>query len=410
MSERLFIRLGKTSENSCSWLVWSEQEQEIIASGELPDAQSLASLSERAGNRPVDVLVPAASMTLTQIAVPESNQRQALKALPFMLEESIASDIDDMHFVVGTRQGENVNVIAVEHEQMQQWLAWLTDAGLKPKCMVPDCLALPLEEARWAIMSFGDEYLLRTGNGAGLSLPKTWADLALPKLVADSQLEQQDEQQDEQQAIDVACYSDDIQIETDDLILTSKPLDLPMMVLAKGILNAPVNLLSGLYKPKREYSKHLMLWRNAAIVFAVVIVLALVNKGLSISQLNKQTAALSAQSETIFKSVTPGVNRIVNIRSQMDSHLRSLQGQGGGAAFFEMLDTLKTSFQQVPQLKPTSIRFDANRNELRMQVVADNYEQLDKFKELVAKDYQLDGGAMNSNEDNVTSTLTLRSK
>jgi general secretion pathway protein L len=405
VSERLFIRLGKTSEHSCSWLVWSEQEQEIIASGELPDASSLASLTERVGNRPVDVLVPAASMTLTQIALPEKGQRQALKALPFMLEESLASDVDDMHFVVGPRQGENINVIAVEHQQMQQWLSWLSDAGLKAKRIVPDCLALPLEQCRWAIMSFGEEYLLRTGDGAGVSLPKSWASLALPKLLVDAQ-----QQVTDQQAIDVACYSDNIQIETPDLVLTAKPLELPMMVLAKGILHAPVNLLSGIYKPKREYSKQLILWRNAAVITGIVILLALVNKGLAISQLNQQTAELRSQSEAIFKTVSPGINRIVNIRSQMDSQLRSMQGQGGGAAFFEMLDGLKPAFTQVPQLKPTTLRFEANRNELRMQVTADNYAQLDKFKDIVAKDFQLDGGAMNSNDDSVTSTLTLRSK
>jgi general secretion pathway protein L len=153
-----------------------------------------------------------------------------------------------------------------------------------------------------------------------------------------------------------------------------------------------------------------MLWRNAAIMMVAVLVLALVNKGLAISQLNHQTAAMKIQSEAIFKSVAPSINRIVDIRSQINSQLRSMQGQGGGVAFFEMLDGLKPAFSSVPQLKPTSLRFDANRNELRMQVVADNYAQLDKFKEIVSKDFQLDGGAMNSNEDSVTSTLTLRSK
>jgi general secretion pathway protein L len=405
VSERLFIRLGKTAEHPCSWLVWSEQEQEIIASGELPDALSLNSLTARVGNRPVDVLVPAASMTLTKIAVPEKGQRQALKALPFMLEESIASDVDNMHFVVGTRHGDNVNVVAVEHQQMQLWLTWLMDAGLKAKRIVPDCLALPLEQCRWAIMSFGDEYLLRTGEGAGVSLPKAWTDLALPKLVAEAQKSAAIEQ-----SIDVACYSEGITFNDNYITLSPKPLELPMMVLAKGILNAPVNLLSGAYKPKREYSKHLMLWRNAAIIMVAVLVLALVNKGLAISQLNHQTAAMKIQSEAIFKSVAPSINRIVDIRSQINSQLRSMQGQGGGVAFFEMLDGLKPAFSSVPQLKPTSLRFDANRNELRMQVVADNYAQLDKFKEIVSKDFQLDGGAMNSNEDSVTSTLTLRSK
>ena len=401
MSERLFIRLGKSSEHPCSWLVWSEQEQEIIASGELSDAASLSTLAERAGNRPVDVLVPAANMTLTQIMLPEKGQRQALKALPYMLEESLATNVDNMHFVVGPREGEQLNVAAVAHEQMQIWLEWLHHAGLKVKRIVPDCLALPLEQCRWAAMSVGSEYLIRTSEGGGVSVPKAWSAFALPKLLTAAK-------PNDNESISVASYSDDIVFEG--VEINNKPLDLPMMVLAKGILNAPINLLSGIYKPKHEYSKQLLTWKNTAIVVMIAIVLALANKGIAIHQLNNQTTELQAQSEMIFKQAVPGVNRIVNMRSQMGSELRSMQGQGGGAEFFEMLDGLKPAFSKVPELKPNTLRYEANRNELRMQVTAKTYGQIDTFKELVSKDYLLEGGAMNSSEESVTSTLTLRNK
>jgi general secretion pathway protein L len=401
VSERLFIRLGKSSEHPCSWLVWSEQEQEIIASGELSDAASLSTLAERAGNRPVDVLVPAANMTLTQIMLPEKGQRQALKALPYMLEESLATNVDNMHFVVGPREGERLNVAAVAHEQMQIWLEWLHHAGLKVKRIVPDCLALPLEQCRWAAMSVGSEYLIRTSEGGGVSVPKAWSAFALPHLLTAAK-------PNDNESISVASYSDDIVFEG--VEINNKPLDLPMMVLAKGILNAPINLLSGIYKPKHEYSKQLLTWKNTAIVVMIAIVLALANKGIAIHQLNNQTAELQAQSEMIFKQAVPGVNRIVNMRSQMGSELRSMQGQGGGAVFFEMLDGLKPAFSKVPELKPNTLRYEANRNELRMQVTAKTYGQIDTFKELVSNDYLLEGGAMNSSEESVTSTLTLRNK
>ena len=396
MSERLFIRLGTNPEQACTWLVWSEQEQEIIASGELANAQALTSLAERAGNRPVDVLVPSSAITLTSVTLPEKGQRQALKALPFMLEETLANDVEDMHFVVGPRSGDRLSVAAVAHEQMQAWLAWLHQANLKVKRIVPDCLALPLEQCRWAAMAFGDECLLRTGAGQGQSIPNTWLPVALPMLIAK-----------EADGVTVASYTD---MQLDGVEMQSQPLDLPMLVLAKGILQAPMNLLSGAYTPKREYSKQLLQWKNAAIVVAVALLLAMVNKGLTIHQLNNQTAELKAQSEAIYQQVVPGNTRIVNLRSQLDSQLRSLQGKGGGAEFFIMLAKLQEAFKQVPDLKPNTLRFESARNELRMQITAKDYAQIEKFKEIVGRQFQLDGGAMNSSEDQVTSTLTLRSK
>ncbi|MGI2049069.1 type II secretion system protein GspL [Shewanella oncorhynchi] len=395
MSERLFIRLGRTAEQACSWLVWSEQEQEIIASGELANAQGLSTLTERAGNRPVDVLVPAAAMTLTSVHLPEKGQRQALKALPFMLEEALADDVDAMHFTVGPRDGDALSVVAVAHEQMQTWLSCLTEAGLKVKRIVPDCLALPLQECQWAAMNFGNELLLRTGLASGQSLPLPWLPIALEQL------------RPAQGEVSVASYTE---MQLEGVELKPQSLELPMLVLARGILHAPVNLLSGVYTPKREYSKQLMMWKSAAIVIAIACVLALVNKGLTIHQVNGQIADLKAQSESIYQQVIPGNSRIVNLRSQMESQLRALQGQGSGAEFFAMLDGLQDAFKQVPELKPNSLRFESARNEIRMQVSAKNYAQIEKFKEIVGRRFQLDGGTMNSGEEQVTSTLTLRSK
>lgn len=395
MSERLFIRLGRTAEQTCSWLVWSEQEQEIIASGELANAQGLSTLTERAGNRPIDVLVPASAMTLTSVNLPEKGQRQALKALPFMLEESIADDVDAMHFTVGPRDGDALSVIAVAHEQMQAWLNCLTEAGLKVKRIVPDCLALPLQECQWAAMNFGNELLLRTGLGTGQSLPLPWLPVAMKQLV------------DKEQQVSVASYTE---MALEGVELQPQPLDLPMLVLARGILHAPVNLLTGVYTPKREYSKQLLQWKNAAIVLVVTCLLALVSKGLTIYQVNGQITDLKAQSESIYQQVVPGNSRVVNLRSQMESQLRSLQGQGSGAEFFVMLHGLQDAFKQVPELKPSSIRFESARNEIRMQVIAKDYAQIEKFKEIVGRRFEIEGGTMNSGEDQVTSTLTLRSK
>ncbi|QDF76896.1 MULTISPECIES: type II secretion system protein GspL [Shewanella] len=396
MSERLFIRLGRSAEQSCSWLVWSEQEQEIIASGELSDAQGLSTLTERAGNRPVDILVPASAITLTSVQLPEKGQRQALKALPFMLEENLAENVDELHFVTGPRDGESLSVAVVAHEQMQTWLSWLSEAGIKARQLVPDCLALPLQECQWAAMKFGSDYLLRTSAGSGVSLDAAWFQAALPKLAV----------RQEETPITLANYSD---LEIQGVEVKPLPLDLPMLVLAKGILNAPLNLLSGIYTPKREYSKHLMVWRNAAIVVLVALVLALVNKGLNIHHMNVEREALQQQTADIFKQVM-GSSRIVNVRSQMESQLRTLQGAGGGVAFFTMLDDMAEGFNKVPDLKPTSLRFDSGRNELRMQITAKSYAQIEEFKEIISTRFNVDSGAMNSGEDEVTSTLTLRSK
>jgi general secretion pathway protein L len=67
--------------------------------------------------------------------------------------------------------------------------------------------------------------------------------------------------------------------------------------------------------------------------------------------------------------------------------------------FFEMLSGQQATFKQIPNLKPNSLRFESNHNEIRMQNTANSYAQIEQFKNLVSKDFHLDTGAMNGNED-----------
>ena len=400
MSERLFIRLGSNVEDTCSWLVWSEQEQEIIASGELADANQLSSLAERAGNRPVDVLAPASAMVLTQISLPEKGQRQALKALPYMLEESIAQDVEQMHFVTGARDGNNITVAVVAHEQMSEWLEWLKEAGLIVKRLLPDCLALPRMECEWAALSIGNELLLRTANGLGHSIPADWQQVVLPRLLPVQDAE------DEQDKITIANYGE---LELEGAELHPQPIELPMLTLAKGALQNPINLLTGPYRPKREYSKNLLLWKNAAITVAVALLLGLVSKGMTIYQAHQQIDELKAQQAAIYKKAT-GRRNTTNLIFQMDDILKRLQGSGNSSNFFDMLDKLEPAFTKLSDVKPTSLRFDSRRNELRMQISAKDYAEVDKFKAALQSNFDFDAGVISNEDDRVNTSLTLRSK
>lgn len=96
--EQLLIRLGATEADPISWLVWSTAEEEIIASGELPNADALSTLAERAGQRAVIALAPSSEILLKWVALPPRAGRKVLSALPFMLEDELATDISEQFF------------------------------------------------------------------------------------------------------------------------------------------------------------------------------------------------------------------------------------------------------------------------------------------------------------------------
>ena len=104
MNEQLIIRLGSQPQQPISWLVWSAVNKEIIASGQLACADELSALSERLGRRPVVALVPAADVVLSEVLLPAKPNRQIIQALPYMLEEEHAEDIEQLYLALGQCQ------------------------------------------------------------------------------------------------------------------------------------------------------------------------------------------------------------------------------------------------------------------------------------------------------------------
>ena len=76
MTEILLIRTGQTEQDKLNWLIYSPQEQEIIASGELTDANRLSELSEKAQTREVVVLLPSDQVQLKTVALPTKWNRK----------------------------------------------------------------------------------------------------------------------------------------------------------------------------------------------------------------------------------------------------------------------------------------------------------------------------------------------
>ncbi|MGY4106564.1 GspL family type II secretion system protein ExeL [Aeromonas encheleia] len=392
MSESLVIRLGTNAQQPVHWLVWSTQEQEIIASGTLASAHGLGELRERAGGRPVVTLVPGSDLIFRRVSLPGKYSRQAAAALPYLLEEQIASDVEALHLVVLAHQGQDVDLMAVDKVKMQGWLDWLQQAGLTSLQLLPDVLALPLASDGWSALQLGEEWLLRQGPCQGI--------------VAEESL----------LAMLLAAQAEPVTIHTH----TPAPAiaaanwqaadpELPMLLLAKGALGCQANLLQGPYRPQTEYSRYWLQWRKVAVLAGILLLVALTQRGVHLYQLAEQDKALKAEIRQVYTRIFPGETRIVNVRSQMAQHLK-LMGQAPQDGVLLLLTELAPVFAEVPGLKPEVLRFDAARGELRLQVTAPGFTEIERFRELAGKRFEVQQGEVRSTEGKVEGALVIKGK
>jgi len=392
VSESLVIRLGTNAQQPVEWLVWSAKEEEIIASGTLASAHALGELRERAGGRPVVTLVPGSDLIFRRVSLPGKYSRQAAAALPYLLEEQIASDVDELHLVVLGHEGHDVDLMAVDKEKMQTWLGWLEAAGLKSQQLLPDVLALPQAADGWSALQLGKEWLLRQGPCQGIVADEPLLAMLLAV---------------EAEPVTIHSHTPVPPIPTANWQVADP--ELPMLLLAKGALNCQANLLQGPYRPQTEYSRYWLQWRKVAVVAGLLLLVALTQRGVHLYQLAEQDKALKAEIRQVYTRIFPGETRIVNVRSQMAQHLKLL-GQTPQDGVLLLLTELAPTFAEVPGLKPQVLRFDAARGELRLQVTAPGFTEIERFRELAGKRFEVQQGEVRSTEGKVEGALVLKGK
>ena len=396
--EQLLVRLGANHIDPISWLVYSRTEDEIIASGELPNAEALSSLTERAGQRSVIALAPSSEILLKWVELPPKAGRKIISAIPFMLEDELATDISQQFFAIGPKRGDEQAVAVVSHEKMELWQSWLSEAGLFCDTIIPDVLAVPVTENGWSVLTLGEQLLVRQDTFKGVQGEATWL---LPTLVHFTA--------QQESPITITNYAG-IDLSTlPNIEEAQAPLELPMQVLAKEAIQSSFNLCQGDYKVKRKRSGVLNQWRVAAVLAVLALCTSLIDKGFSLYQLKAQNQALSSEINTAVKAGFPNIGTYRNVRLKLQSELAKLEQGGGSASMLIMLDQLAPAFSAT-DVKPQTLRFDATRTEIRIQAQGKNFEALEQFKRTAENaGFVVEQGAINNRDNGVVGTVSVRS-
>lgn len=430
MLETLFIRLGSKAHHPIQWLIWSDQQQEVIASGDLKHASDLSHLTEKAEQRKVIGFVPASEIALKRLKVPGKSSRAITAAAPYMLEDELAQDVESLFFAYGNlakdKDENNCFTAAVDREQLESWLLWLSDADIKCKTLIPDVLAMPFKEGQWSAVTLNNQILLRQGIWRALAVEaNVWA-LVSQQWVSNiqhdvtSEAESTSETSDESEGANDTEESPSIIIkayaelpEISGITIESMPEELPLALLAQHVDVKFFNLLQGEFQIKEKRSANYSHWLWVAGLAGIALLINVALKSSELIQLNNQNTAIETKIIDIYKDTFPKTKkvRISTIKSQLNRKLSEVGGSSSQADFLSMLNKVQPAFSEVASLKPDSMKYDAKRNELRIQAISSNYQSFEKFKiGLEKQSLKVNQGAQNNSGGQVSGSFTITSK
>ncbi|MDB6062862.1 MAG: type secretion system protein GspL [Verrucomicrobiaceae bacterium] len=338
------------------------------------------------------VLVPGELVLLTSVRIPSRQLRQIKQALPYMVEELIADNIEDVHLALpdGAPAADTALPVAVVHHHLLiNWLDQLYQHGIKPSWMCPDTLAAPWREHGRSFFVSGERVLYRDHlHGAQVFfLPQIETYLTMLKSQLSFEeigaLPRYQVNAGRDDAAGLIKLREALDAQFDVEINETHYTETAGEVLAANALRHRddlINLLQGGYRVQRQTGA--VAWRRTLVAASIGVLIYCgisAASGLWFSWCAKQ---VEEQTFSFYRELFPQERRVVSPKKQMQAHLRGPASDASSALPLLAKTALGLRNNSV-QLD--EIRYTQQRNDLQLQLRTPTMEVLDKIKQ------QLDG-------------------
>jgi general secretion pathway protein L len=422
MADYLVLRLPANEEHAVEWLLVDSQgaRKSAPASGTLEDA------ARQASDHPVIVLVPGEEVLTLPVDLPIKAGARLRAAVPFALEDNLATDIEDLHFAIGAAgDGGLWPVAVVAQSTIDGWVARLHDAGLYPARLVPDYHGV--QRMPNTISLIAADHSIMVNDGADLAfmirdLPPGDA-LALTGILETPADDDGDEESEPVPRHLVAwCTPDEEQRYAHDWNALRTELDsVDVNVMPDGVLprlaatvaaGAGINLLQGPYGKRTEMAAVLRPWRLAAGLLLGVVLLGMVGKGVDYVRLVRQEAALQAQYLELYQTIRPNDGRVpADPIGTADSLTREIIGNNAGPTqvFLPSLMQLAEAIIQNREADVEAVSYRAGVIDVRL--TAPDVATLDKIQKVVSDSGRFSASIQGTTQDpdgKVNSRIQIR--
>jgi general secretion pathway protein L len=381
MTETLVIRLRTSEDAPASWLIIDDNGARSgpLHSGPVADALSLAQ------DRRTVLVLPASEVTLAEPDLPPvRGAARIAQAVPYALEEHLASDLEALHFAIGPRNPavSATPVAIIARATLERWRATWEAAGIRPAAAYAESSLVP--SAPNAVVLVLDEATLHVKRPGSVAYALDAQPLATAFDLALGATAEPGEH--------VTLYAATGEYEAHkDVIegLRTRTATLQVKLLPDGLLPLlaaqiptakPINLLQGSFAPPSSLGSHLKQWRLPAALAAATLLLFVGVQGYGLWQLHRAEQQVDAQITRLFQQIMPG-QPIVDARAQIEG-LLARSGAGGGA-LLPAVAQIAQAMTQSPGVRVEALTFRPGIVELH--VSAPSVDVLEHLKQTMSQ-------------------------
>ena len=340
---------------------------------------SFAEAAAAATGKQVTVVVPGTDVILTRVVVPTRNRGRMAAAVPYLLEEQLAADVEDSHFALGERDAEGrVAVAVVSRARMDSWLSLLAEAGLQAEKIIPETLLLPCIPDTWTLLIERDRVNLRSAPQGGMTLDSANMAFILRRAVAEVEAKPAGlHAWVAGDATEAGVFPEDLGLD-----VRIEPLSVPPLAFLarQAHEDSIIDLLQGSYSRREQLGKLWRPWRPAAVLLAVWVVVQFGVKIFQHHELQALDHRLHEEISGIYLKTFPEAKRVVDARLQMEQHLHELRGGTGEVGGF--LKRLAEVSGPTAELGGVDVdRLSYKEGELNIALTISDLQRLEQLKD-----------------------------
>ena len=372
MSETLLIHYNIDDPQQATWS-WCNAAGELT--GKITTG-SLIELSEGAAGQIAVVLLNSQCLHINQLQLPTHNLQKQLKAVPYAIEEFIADDIDNFHFVIANnKQNKYTSIVGIKKTTLQNIIKTFQSASIEIDKIIPDTLCLAADNKQWVCLNYKNTSYLQTDTTNGMLVAHDLLPYILTNKLQDESVTIPEKillfsEQENSTAFDqlkTEVIADDDSIENISIVYNTHPL----VVFCGNYKQAiPLNLLQHDFKPKRKTSGYWQHWRLAASLAAIWLILHLGLTSFQHSKLIDNNLITKAKIEKIYKKSFPKSRKIINPRVQMEQKLKELKSGSGNTSqgfIFLLAESFGTLSHDKKNITLQTLNFRNNRMEIGLE-------------------------------------------
>ncbi len=311
--------------------------------------------------------VPSDSVRLTEIEVPADEVKHLRKSLPFTMEERVADDVDELHFVHEELGDGRFLVGLVQRELMAGWLEQLPGHD-DLAVFTPEALCLPITDDTVSVLIDGDQGILRWSPSAGcrieLSLLQTLLE-SLPGKPAKLVMYGVD------QSVVAACLDEAWQAIVE---WRQGSWGAALMLSEQSKL---LNFRVGAFIPKLPLMHWWGVWQRVAVVVAIAVVIQLLADIGQYQRLKSENIELRTAIQQSYRKANPR-GAMVDVEKQLDRQIGEFGGADTTMAFTPRLVAV-ISATVAEEGVVNSLNYASGQ--LRLNLTAGNFAAIERIRQ-----------------------------